>query len=205
MSVARDGLLVDFGGVLTSNVFDSFAEFSRDEGLAPDTVRDLFMQDPAARALLGDLETGRVDGAEFEARFAPMLGVEEPEGLIGRLFAGMQHDEAMFDAVAAARRAGVRTGLVSNSWGEEGYDRTRFGELFDVLVISGEIGIRKPAPEIYALAAERLERAPERCVFVDDLPGNLKPAAAIGMATVLHRDAERTIAELEDHLGLSLH
>ena len=64
----------------------------------------------------------------------------------------------MFDAVAAARRAGIRTGLVSNSWGEEGYDRARFDELFDVLVISGELGIRKPAPEIYALAAERLER-----------------------------------------------
>ena len=57
-------------------------------------------------------------------------------------------------------------------------------------MISGEIGIRKPAPEIYALAAERLGRAPERCVFVDDLAGNLKPARAIGMATVLHRDAE---------------
>ena len=103
----------------------------------------------------------------------------------------MRPDEAMFDAVAAARRAGVRTGLVSNSWGEQGYDRTRFDELFDVLVISGEIGIRKPAPEIYALASERLGRAAERCVFVDDLAGNLKPARAIGMATVLHRDAAR--------------
>ena len=115
----------------------------------------------------------------------------------------MRPDDAMLDAVAAAR-AGVRTGLVSNSWGEEGYDRTRFDELFDALVISGEVGIRKPAPEIYALAAERLGRPPERCVFVDDLAGNLKPARAIGMATVLHRDAETTIAELEQHLGVSL-
>jgi putative hydrolase of the HAD superfamily len=98
----------------------------------------------------------------------------------------------------------VRTGLVSNSWGEEGYDRTRFGELFDALVISGEIGIRKPAPEIYALATERLGVGPECCVFVDDLPGNLKPAAAIGMATVLHRDAASTIPELEALLGISL-
>ena len=88
-----------------------------------------------------------------------MLGVADHEGLIARLFGGMRPDEAMFDAVAAARRAGVRTGLVSNSWGEEGYDRARFAELFDVLVISGELGIRKPAPEIYALAAERLGRA----------------------------------------------
>ena len=202
--MARDGLLVDFGGVLTSNVFDSFAAFCRDEGLPPDTVRDLFMQDRAAREALGDLETGRATEAEFEARFAPLLGVEPAEGLIARLFARMAPDERMFDGVAAARRAGIRTGLVSNSWGEEGYDRTRFAELFDAVVISGEIGIRKPAPEIYALAAERLGRAPERCVFVDDLAGNLKPARAIGMATVLHRDAETTLAELEQHLGVSL-
>jgi epoxide hydrolase-like predicted phosphatase len=203
VSVPRDGLLVDFGGVLTSNVFDSFAAFCRAEGLPPDRVRDLFRGDPAARDLLGDLETGRVTEAEFETRFAPMVGVGA-EGLIGRLFAGMRPDERMLEGVAAARRAGVRTGLVSNSWGEEGYDRSRFAELFDAVVISGEIGIRKPAPEIYALAAERLGRAPERCVFVDDLPGNLKPALAIGMATVLHRDAERTLAELEEHLGVSL-
>jgi epoxide hydrolase-like predicted phosphatase len=198
------GLLIDFGGVLTTNVFESFADFCRAEGLEPDTVRDRFRNDPAARDLLGELEEGRIGSAEFEARFAPMLGVDDPEALIERLFGGLEPDEAMFDAVAAARRAGVRTGLVSNSWGEEGYDRSRFDELFDVLVISGELGIRKPAPEIYALAAERLGRPPEQCVFVDDLPGNLEPAAAIGMATVLHRDAGTTIPRLEALLGVSL-
>ena len=204
MSVPREGLLIDFGGVLTSNVFESFAAFCRAEGLDPDTVRDRFMEDRAARDLLGELEEGRIANADFEARFAPMLGVADHEGLIARLFARMQPDEAMFDAVAAARRAGVRTGLVSNSWGDEAYDRSRFDELFDALVISGEIGIRKPAPEIYALAAERLGLEPERIVFVDDLAGNLKPARAIGMATVLHRDAGTTLAELEEHLGVSL-
>jgi putative hydrolase of the HAD superfamily len=202
--MARDGLLVDFGGVLTTNVFDSFAEFCRDEGLPPDTVRERFMQDREARDLLGALETGRLSDAEFEVAFAALLGVEPAQGLIGRLFARMRPDERMFDGVAAAHRAGIRTGLVSNSWGEEGYDRTRFAELFDAVVISGEIGIRKPAPEIYTLAAERLGREPERCVFVDDLAGNLKPAREIGMATVLHRDAETTLAELEQHLGVSL-
>jgi putative hydrolase of the HAD superfamily len=204
VSVPRDGLLIDFGGVLTTNVFESFADFCRAEGLAPDTVRDRFMEDPDARGLLGELETGNLSEAEFEPRFAAILGLADAEGLIGRLFAGMRPDEGMFDAVAAARSAGVRTGLVSNSWGEAGYDRSRFDELFDVLVISGEIGIRKPDPEIYALAAERLRREPERCVFVDDLPGNLKPARELGMATVLHRDAETTLAELEQHLGVSL-
>jgi len=202
--VPRDGLLVDFGGVLTTNVFDAFAEFCRAEGLAPDTVRDRFMGDPRARGLLGELETGQIDEAGFEPRFAALLGLDEAEGLVDRLFAGMVPEPAMLDAVRAARGAGVRTGLVSNSWGLHRYDHGSLGELFDTLVISGEVGIRKPSPEIYSLAAERLGRAPERIVFVDDLPGNLKPARAIGMATVLHRDAATTVAELEQLLGVSL-
>jgi len=202
--MARDTLLVDFGGVLTTNVFDAFADFCRAEGLAPDTVRDRFMTDPAARDLLGELETGRIGEAEFEPRFAALLGLERSEGLIDRLFAGMVPEPAMVDAVRAARRAGVRTGLLSNSWGQERYDRATLAELFDAVVISGEVGMRKPSPEIYALAAERLAREPERIVFVDDLPGNLKPAREIGMATVLHRDAGTTLAELEEQLGVSL-
>ena len=203
--MTHDGLLIDFGGVMTTNVFESFAAFCRDEGLDPDTVADRFRRDEGARDLLGELEEGRIGNADFEARFAGMLGVADREGLIARLFGGMRQDEAMFDAVAAARRAGIRTGLVSNSWGEEGYDRARFDELFDVRVISGELGIRKPAPEIYALAAERLERPPERCVFVDDLPGNLKPAAALGMATVLHGgDADATLRRAGVLLGVTL-
>jgi putative hydrolase of the HAD superfamily len=204
VSVPRDTLLVDFGGVLTTNVFDAFADFCRAEGLAPDTVRDRFMTDPEARDLLGALETGRIDEAEFEPRFAELLGIEPAEGLIDRLFAGMVPEPAMLDAVRAARQAGVRTGLLSNSWGQERYDRPTLEELFDAVVISGEVGMRKPSPEIYALAAERLGRPPERIVFVDDLPGNLKPAREIGMATVLHRDAPTTLAELEQHLGVSL-
>ena len=98
----------------------------------------------------------------------------------------------------------MRTGLLSNSWGDDRYDRSRFAELFDAVVISSEVGLRKPDPEIYALACERLGLAPERCVFVDDLGGNLKPAAAIGIATVKHTEAAATIAELEELLGVSL-
>ena len=74
--MTRDGLLIDFGGVLTTNVFESFAAFCRAEGLDPDTVRDRFMQDRAARNLLGELEEGRISNPEFEARFGPMLGVD---------------------------------------------------------------------------------------------------------------------------------
>jgi len=200
------GLLVDFGGVLTSDVFASFEAFCRSEGLAPDAVKERFMGDPEARQLLFDLELGTITEPEFEPRFAAVLGLEaSSEGLIDRLFAGMAPDEAMLAGVAAAKRAGIRTGLLSNSWGKGRYDRSSFDELFDAVVISGEEGIRKPDPEIYALAVRRVGLPADRCVFVDDLPGNLKPARAMGITTVLHRgEAADTLAELEGLFGLSL-
>jgi HAD superfamily hydrolase (TIGR01509 family) len=82
----------------------------------------------------------------------------------------------MLAAVRAAKRAGVRTGLISNSWGDAlEYDRDAFADLFDGWVISHEVGLRKPDPAIYVLGAEKIGLPPEACVFVDDLGGNLKP------------------------------
>jgi len=204
-AAARTGLLVDFGGVLTTDVFAAFRVFCVAEGLEPDAVRDAFMRDDTARNLLFELELGTLPEAQFEPRFAAAIGVRDPSRLIERLFAGMRPEETMVEAVAAARRAGVRTGLVSNSWGAgTKYDRSRFEELFDGVVISSEEGLRKPDPAIYALGASRIGLPPEACVFVDDLPGNLKPARAMGMATVRHVTAAQTIAELEALLLVSL-
>ena len=200
----REGLLVDFGGVLTTNVFASFEQFCQAEGLSPETVREKFLEDPEAQQLLFDLELGTLGESEFEPRFAAVLGLEDHDGLIDRLFAGMHPDNAMIEAVRSAKRAGVRTGMVSNSWGAGRYDRDRFPDLFDGVVISAEEGMRKPDPEIYALGAQRVGLAPEQCVFVDDLPGNLKPARAIGMATVHHVDAAQTVPQLEELLGVAL-
>lgn len=200
---ARRGLLVDWGGVLTTNVFESFRAFCVDEGLRPERVRDAFMYEPLAGQLLADFECGRLENADFEQQFGAVLGVQQPEGLIQRLFGRMRGDDVMQDAVIAFKAAGVRTGLLSNSWGAQTYDRRRFGELFDVVVISGEEGVRKPSPEIYATAADRMGLAPAELVFVDDLKGNLKPARALGMATVHHEDAAATIAQLEELLGVA--
>jgi epoxide hydrolase-like predicted phosphatase len=197
------GLLVDWGGVLTTDLFASFRAFCELEGLEPDAVRRIFREDAACRDLLISFETGAVPEEEFETRFAPYLGVPAP-GLIDRLFAGSAPDDEMVEAVRRARAGGVRTGLVSNSWGTRRYPRELLGELFDGLVISGEVGMRKPAPEIYRLGAERIGLEPEACVFVDDLPFNLSPAAELGMATVHHRTAEETIGELGRLLGVSL-
>ncbi len=197
------GLLVDWGGVMTSNLFTSFSMFCEGEGIDPDTIRRSFREDPDARQLLIGLETGAVEEAEFEPRFAAMLGVSAT-GLIDRLFAGSSVDQEMVDAVAAARRARVRTGLISNSWGTRRYDRKQLAALFDGIVISGQEGMRKPDPRMYELGAERIGVEPAACVFVDDLRFNLTPAAELGMATIHHVSAPETIPELERLLGVSL-
>lgn len=199
----RTGLLVDWGGVMTTNVFHTFSGFCEAEGLSTDAVAQRFRHDPESRELLVGLETGTLPEADFEPRFAALLGVAAP-GLIERLFSRSQLEPAMLAAVRRAREAGVRTGLVSNSWGTTRYDRGLLSELFEGVVISGEEGMRKPAPEIYELGAQRIGLAPDACVYVDDLTFNLEPAAALGMATVHHREAAQTIEELEPLLAAKL-
>jgi epoxide hydrolase-like predicted phosphatase len=197
------GLLVDYGGVLTTNLFDSFRSFCELEGLEPEEIGRRFRHDRECRELLIGLETGVLPEVQFEPQFAAKLGVDATD-LIDRMFAGSAPDQPMVEAVRRARDAGVRTGLISNSWGTRRYDRAQLAQLFDGIVISGEVGIRKPAPEIYAMGAERVGLEPRECVFVDDLPFNLGPAAELGMATVHHVAAEQTIAELERLLGVGL-
>ncbi len=107
----------------------------------------------------------------------------------------------MHDVVRRLRAAGVRTGMLSNSWGRDAYPRPLLGELFDVLVISGEERLRKPDPAIYAIARERMDMPYGDLVFVDDLPFNLEPARELGMQVVRHRDAAATVARLEELFG----
>ena len=203
---ALGGLLVDWGGVLTTDIFSSFETFCRREGIDPPLVRDMFRGDPEARHTLFALETGDLTEPEFESRFASILGLREDRGpgLIDRLFGGMKEDIAMFDAVRCAKAAGVRTGLLSNSWGVDRYDRSHFPQLFDTVVISGEEGVRKPDRAIYELAIRRMALPASEIVFVDDLPGNLKPARELGMQTVHHTSGGATVTQLEKLLGIRL-
>ena len=200
----RSGLLVDFGGVLTSSVWDSFADFCRDKGLAEDSIRRLFREDPAALADLRELETGRIEEHEFERRFAERLGLKDAADLIDSMFRGMKPSEPMVAAVRAARDSGIRTGLVSNSWSTSHYDRALLAELFDAVVISAEVGLHKPEPEIYLLASKRLGVEPEQCVFIDDLRENCAGAEAVGMRAILHRDAAASVARLEELLRFTV-
>jgi putative hydrolase of the HAD superfamily len=200
---AYPGLLIDWGGVLTTSVFASFSAFCELEGLQSDAVFRVFREDSESRELLLGFETGAIAEEQFEPRLAMSLGVSAPR-LIERLFAATRLDDEMIEAVRRARAHGILTGLVSNSWGTSRYPRDLLRELFDGIVISGEVGMRKPTPEIYALGAERIGLPPADCVFVDDLGFNLAPAADLGMATVHHHESVETIAQLERLLGVSL-
>ena len=110
----------------------------------------------------------------------------------------------MLKAVRRAGDAGISTGLISNSWGRGLYDMSRSTELFEAIVISGDVGMHKPEPAIYMLGAERLGLRPEDCVFVDDLRENCQGAEEVGMTAILHRGADATLPELERLLGLEL-
>jgi epoxide hydrolase-like predicted phosphatase len=197
-------VLFDFGGVLTTPVWDSFAAFCRTEGLEPDAVKRLFKTDPEALADLRKLETGEMSEYDFERAFGKRLGLADPDGLIDSMFSGMLPEPTMVDAVRQLRRSGLKTALVSNSWSTAHYDRELLMELFDVSVISAEVHMHKPQPGIYRLAAERLEVDPSACLFVDDLKENCDGAEAVGMTAIRHRTPAETIARLEELTGVTL-
>ena len=202
MPSKKQALLVDFGGVLTTDIWSSFAAFCRSRGLDPEAAKKLFRENPQALKELRSLERGEADPQEFERRFAKLLGTE-PDGLVEGLFSGLGPADEMLTAVRRAREGGTPTGLVSNSWVMDHYtDELR--ELFDAVVISGEVGLHKPEAEIYELAARRVDRPPADCIFVDDLRENCAGAEAVGMTALLHRDPAATIARLEELLGLKL-
>jgi epoxide hydrolase-like predicted phosphatase len=194
----------DFGGVLTNPVWDSFAVFCRQEGLDPDSVKELFREDAEAIALLRQLETGSISEPEFERAFGEKLGLKDHQRLIDSMFAGMTPDEEMLAAVRDLRRGGVHTGLISNSWSVDHYDRALLAELFEEAVISAEVGVHKPQPDIYLLATERLGVEPGASLFVDDLRENCEGAEAVGMTAIRHRTTAETRARLAELTGVSL-
>jgi epoxide hydrolase-like predicted phosphatase len=212
------GLLVDYGGVLTTPLADATKAWLEADGIDRERfgrlMRRWLASDADANAV-HDLETGRISAADFERRLAAELlgdnsstadgspGGRPVAGMLTRMFAGFRPDPGMIDVVRAARTAGIRTGLLSNSWGLD-YPRDGWDTLFDTVVISGEVGLRKPDPAIYTLAAERLGLPPNQVVFVDDLAPNVRGAVAVGMVGVQHTDVEATAAELEILLGVPL-
>jgi epoxide hydrolase-like predicted phosphatase len=207
-------LIVDYGGVLTGDLRDTV-----DAWAAADEI-DLASFEQAIRDWRSDtyggpgqsnqvhaLERGEIETADFERALATRLRTRDglpvaADGLLRRIFAGFTREPGMRDVLRRARAAGLRTALCSNSWGVGGYPRDDWEELFDVVVISGEVGMRKPEPEIYAEVCRRLAVEPDECVFVDDLAPNVRGAVAVGMVGVHHRSAGQTAAELAQLFGL---
>ena len=199
------GLLVDFGGVLTTNVWDSFRAFCDAEGLEPETVETALPRGPRGAArCCAELETGELTEEEFGRAFGAAARRRRTHDGPGRP-AVRRHGAGGADDRGAARARAApasRPGLISNSWGAGRYDRSLFDELFDGVVISGEVGLHKPQPrDLRAGRRARSASPPAECVFVDDLAATSSRPATVGMATALHprvRGGNRCGSELED-------
>lgn len=201
-------VLFDFGGVLTSSVFEAFGEFGRVEcGDARLPIR-LLGSDPESQRLLTEHEEGRLDHDGFEAGFAERLRAHGAdvvtEGLVDRLQSRLVRDDDTVALVASLRSSGVPVGLVSNSLGRDCYAGFDLPSMFDAVTISGQEGVRKPSRRLYEIGCERLGVPPSEVVMVDDLEQNITAAARLGMAGVVHRSAEETARELAVLLGPDL-
>src|SRR5258706_12968938 len=165
---------------MTSPIFASFTGFCETEAITQDAFRSV-MQGAARKegSPFAMVETGAITEEQFDDAVATLLSdacgkTIAPAGLKQRMFALVKPDEAMWNAVGSARAAGVRTGLLSNSWGGRDYPLDELRPIFDDLVTSGNVRLRKPDPEIYLLAADRIGAASEDCVFVDDFNVNVE-------------------------------
>lgn len=186
-------LLLDYGGVLTEPVDASFARFERRLGLPPGRSFEVLVEASRTKGggPIGALERGEMPLAEFEVLLRDLLveagyRIAADVDLLGGLFEAMRPAGGLWELAAQVRAHGVRTGLLSNSWGFDVYPFEELEDHFDDLVLSGQVGLRKPDPAIYRLAAQRLGVAPDACVFVDDLERNVEVASELGMLGVHH-------------------
>jgi putative hydrolase of the HAD superfamily len=182
-------------------------------GVNPDVFRQVVAEaygEPGQDGMIARVERGTVSPRAFERWLADHLseGLPQPlspRGLRRRLFAHMHTDDRMARAVGLLHHHDVATALISNTWGAPTLVKRRgLNRLFDVVIRSDEVRLRKPEPEIYLMAAEAVGMKPSECVFVDDLLQNVEGARAVGMEAFVHRSAEFTIPKLEQLFGVSL-
>jgi epoxide hydrolase-like predicted phosphatase len=208
------GVLIDWGGVLTTSLSDSLTRWIDGDRIDGDHYRAV-MRELIEHAYRGEgeniihaLERGEIDGAAFErdlaARLLTLDGVPPaPDGLLTRMFAGFERVEVMYEMLREVKRSGVRTCLLSNSWSNH-YPREGWDEIFDAIVISGEVGMRKPEERIFRHALAEVGLPGEECVFIDDIEANVVAARGLGITGLHHRDPLTTIRELETLLQLPL-
>ena len=206
--MALSGLFVDWGGVLTVGMHEAMGSWAADEAIDitafVGVMRDWLVRDYALEAAYNPihaLERGEIEVPAFELHLAQALREKtgqriEAEGLLNRMFRFFRHSPDMIALVRRARSSGIRTALLSNSWGNN-YPEDLFDGMFDQVVISGEVGMRKPDPEIYLHTIEAIGLPAESCAFVDDLLPNVIAAREIGLVAIHHTDYPTTAAELD--------
>jgi putative hydrolase of the HAD superfamily len=193
-----DAVLFDFGGVLANGPFDAFARYERDNGLPDGFVRAMNARDHETNAW-AHLERGDVSLDQF---FDLFEGEARSAGAVvdARAILDMLQGEirpAMLEAVRLCHQH-FKTGLLTNNFVriDDGERFKMLAGLFDAIVESAVEGVRKPDPRFYLIACERLAVEPSRCIFLDDLGVNLKPARALGMATIKVTDPTEALAQL---------
>jgi epoxide hydrolase-like predicted phosphatase len=195
-----EGLLIDAGGVLTTDLFASFDAWCARAGLGQVSFLQLYRESPELGPLLHRLELGELGHEEVEPELARLIGLppDRAEGLFAELYRDVRLVPETAEAVETLHERGVRTGLLSNSWWFPIYDDPFYARAFDAQLLSGRCGVRKPERRMFELGLEALGVPAEQTVFVDDFEENLRPAAALGMTVVLHDPADpgRTAREL---------
>lgn len=207
-----EAVIWDFGGVLTTSPFEAFARFETERGLPADIIRRTNAANHLENAW-AKFERAEVDIETFDRLFAAellALGAEVRGRDVLPLIAG----ELRPEMVEALRRIKAEFGtgcitnnLPANAIGSAGGRTLYIAEvmaLFDHVIESAKIGLRKPDPKIYRMMVEALGVDPKRCIYLDDLGVNLKPAREIGMTTIKVESAKQALAELEAATGLSL-
>jgi epoxide hydrolase-like predicted phosphatase len=207
-------VITDWGGVLTQPIGDTVREWIAADQIDWDSyvavvipwLSDAYANDHLITATenpVHALERGECTVADFEQILADRLVTTTgqkviADGLLTRMLSASRPVPAMYEVLRDLRRRGIRTALLSNSWGEGGYLRQDFPGLFDAVVISGEVGMRKPEPRIFLHTAELLNLDPAECVFIDDLERNVTAAVGCGMTGVHHTDPADTVAQLTE-------
>ncbi|MFF0295133.1 HAD-IA family hydrolase [Kitasatospora sp. NPDC004614] len=195
------GLVLDFGGVLTTPLAPAALAFEKRAGLPEGALINSLYLDQEMVRHTEELERGALTQAEWNTEAAARLGVPA-ENLMGRIFADLRPEASLIAVVAEVRRAGVKIGILSNSVGRAPWDLYAGYDLeYDAVVISEDHGLRKPEPEIFRVVLDLLDLPGDQCVFVDDTERYLAPAAALGLTTVHATEPGRTVAELRRLFG----
>lgn len=213
--MALSGLITDWGGVLTVGLHEAVDLWAIDEGITPQdyiaVMREWFGRDYGIEAAYNPvhaLEKGEMEVPAFERHLAQALSerVGRPvpaDGLVDRMLRQFRHAPDMMALVRRAKEVGIRTALLSNSWGNT-YPSDLFDGMFDVVVISGEVGMRKPDLEIFEYTLGKLALPAPECVFIDDLLPNVRAASQLGLVAIHHTDYETTAGELDTLFEMTL-